>query len=147
MFDGLRVGFTARDFDRDEMEELARALGALGAEVALEFPSAKSARVTIACPHRLDAERMRTRNAGRKASRIPNDAVIKFRTVRAFLEWYDGGRSAEEGMAALGMSRSAFYRALRRMRGVVAEQDAANASRPEGCGVPRMADMPLSDFR
>jgi len=149
-----RTAFSVRDFNQGELDGLIEVLNALGIESTVTYAkpptkscSPKTATVTVVYPHLLDADRARTRYAGRKHARIPYDAVIKFGTVRAFLEWYDDGRTVAEGMAELGMARSTFFRAVKRMRESVAEQDRVNAARARSGELPRLADMKLSDFR
>lgn len=145
--------FSVRDFNKKEFDGLIEVLNVLGVEASVSYarPQGKSgppktATVTVTYPHRVDASRSRTRYAGRKRIRVSYDAKIKFGTVRAFLEWYDAGRSAEEGMAELGMSRSTFFRAVKRMRERLEEHDRLNAARAKSGDYPQLAELKLSDF-
>lgn len=148
-----KTSFSVRDFDKNELDGFIETLRELGIEASVAYgrPQAKgsapkTATVTVTYPHRVDARRSRTRHAGRRRARISYDAVIKFGTVRAFLEWYDSGHTAEEGMAELGMARSTFFRAVKRMREKLEAHDQLNAARARSGDYPQLAELKLSDF-
>lgn len=113
--------FTARDFDRDELERWMEVLAAMGAEVECRFSeSGKSAAIEVSnMPSPADAETARTRNAGRPSfgTRPPCDSIFDSDTLVAdFLGWLDSGHTAGEAMGQLGLSRSTYFRRLKRMR-------------------------------
>lgn len=148
-----KTSFSVRDFDKKELDGFVEALCELGVDASVAYgrPQAKggapkTATVTVTYPHRVDARRSRTRHAGRRRARVSHDAVIKFGTVRAFLEWYDSGHTAEEGMAELGMARSTFFRAVKRMREKLEAHDRLNAARAKSGDYPQLADLKLSDI-
>lgn len=145
--------FTVRDFNTKELDGFVKTLNAVGIEAVVQFGKrdpktgeAKTATLSVAYPYHFDAERARTRNAGRKHAPISYDAEIKFDTVRAFLEWYDDGHTVAEGMAELGQTRSTFLRTVKRMREKVQERDQLNASRVKSGRYQPLPELKLRDF-
>ena len=135
------------------MESLIGSLGALGLDVRAEFSkSGRTARIQFRdVPSKWDAEKARTRYAGRRARGVypPAGSIFNSGTpCRDFLEWQEA-HTAAEGMEALGLPRTTYYRKLRKIREKAEEQDRVNASRdksPEWEGKPRIV-MTLADAR
>ena len=127
------VAFTASDFRQGDIDELVSVLRALGLDASSEpSKSGRTARVEIRdMPDKWDAERMRTRHAGRPSggTRPPEGSIFNSETtVKEFLEW-QACHTAEECMVQLGLSRTTYFRRLKRMRELDAEQDRVNALR------------------
>lgn len=120
--DGRPITFEARG-DVRELEGLAGALSAAGLPTLCQPAGPKSAEVTVIVPAERTAEVLasaRTHNAGRKATPIDTGGSPEIdgeTTVDAFLAWKES-HSAAECMAALGLSRSTYFRRLAMMRGL-----------------------------
>lgn len=137
--------FTASDFDREELDALVGVLRASGLDVrAVYSASGRTARVEAReLPEPWEAERARTRYAGRRSARIdpPEGSMFDRETPCAdFLAWQEG-HTAAEGMEQLGLSRTTYFRRLRAMRARVEEAERVNRERdrsPEWDGGTRV---------
>ena len=107
-------------------------LNALGLEAEVKLSSSgKTAEVKLVMPAFCgDAERIRTRRAGRRKTRVsPNKKYPEINldmTWQEFFVWAKD-RTADECAEALGWSRSTYYRRLPELRTQIKEEKARNA--------------------
>jgi hypothetical protein len=126
--------FRATGYDERDLAHLVQVLQAMGLQVtAEELPRGRSVQIAFAhLPSRTEAERARTRGAGRhkKALSLPKGSVFNSETpVAEAAAWLDG-HTAQEGMAALGIaSRTTYYRRVRDIRRALELQEARTAAR------------------
>lgn len=124
----------ANGYDERDLAHLVQVLQAMGLQVtAEELPHGRGAQLTFShLPSRAEAERGRTRGAGRpkKALSLPKGSVFNSDTpVAEMAAWLDE-HTAQEGMAALGIaSRTTYYRRVKDIRHALELQEARTAAR------------------
>lgn len=130
-----------RAVEFDALEDFCDTLRALGLEVETEKMPRNRVKVQVRYPFDSEAERARTRGAGRRVAFSPYSSPVFNSETTAVdaLGWLEG-HTPEEGMEALGCSRSTYFRWLKRLKGRVAERAEQNAKRAER----GMAPLPLS---
>jgi hypothetical protein len=125
--------FTASNFDRGELDALMDVLRASGLDVWADYSSSgRTARVEVrGLPEPWEAERARTRYAGRRSTGInpPEGSIFNRETPCAdFLAWQEA-HTATEGMEQLGLSRTTYFQRLKQIRAKVEEDRRINAER------------------
>lgn len=126
----LRItGYNERD-----LAHLVQVLQAMGLDVdVMELARGRAQLDFSHLPSRVEAERIRTRGAGRpkKALCLPESSVFNYDTpVAEAVAWLDAGHTVEEGMEALGIaSRTTYYRRVRDIRRALEIQEARTAGR------------------
>lgn len=126
--------FRAAGYNERDLAHLVQVLKAMGLDVEVEeLPRGRAELAFSHLPSRVEAERIRTRGAGRpkKALCLPENSVFNYDTpVAEAVAWLDAGRTVEEGMEALGItSRTTYYRRVRDIRRAFELQKARTAGR------------------
>lgn len=121
------------EFRQEELSELVEVMKKLGIKVECELSrSRRTARLRFGrLPSLIDAERVRTRNAGRHKNyhKLPCSSRFDADTpCREFLAWQEE-HTVAEGMRELDLTRSMYFRRLREMKERLSETEAINARR------------------